>query len=250
VAEQVARERRLPPAYYAHAPGGRVRDWWALLHPPYTLWHLAYVVIGASLAPREHLTNLLAAVAAFFLAVGVSAHALDELHSRPLRTELSDRTLIAAAAVALAGATALGAAGVLRVGAVLVPFIVLGVLLVLAYNLELFGGAAHRDVVFALGWGSFPVLVGCVAEGGTLEPAAVLAALAAAGLSYAQRALSTRARQVRREAVQVGGSVLMRDGSRAVVDESYLLAPVEMALRMLSWTVVLLAAALAVDRMG
>ena len=28
------------PAFYAAAPGGW-RDWWTLLHPPYTAWHLA-----------------------------------------------------------------------------------------------------------------------------------------------------------------------------------------------------------------
>ena len=39
------------PAYYAARPGGW-RDWWTLLHPPYTSWHLSYVVIGATLAPR------------------------------------------------------------------------------------------------------------------------------------------------------------------------------------------------------
>ena len=42
------------PAFYALAPGGW-RDWWTLLHPPYTAWHLSYVVIGASLAPDVNL---------------------------------------------------------------------------------------------------------------------------------------------------------------------------------------------------
>ena len=39
------------PAFYALAPGGW-RDYVTLLHPPYTLWHLSYVVIGAGLAPH------------------------------------------------------------------------------------------------------------------------------------------------------------------------------------------------------
>ncbi len=42
---------RSAPAFYALAPGGW-RDYWTLLHPPYTVWHLSYVVIGASLAPE------------------------------------------------------------------------------------------------------------------------------------------------------------------------------------------------------
>ncbi len=39
------------PAFYALTPGGW-RDYWSLLHPPYTLWHLSYVAIGAALADQ------------------------------------------------------------------------------------------------------------------------------------------------------------------------------------------------------
>src|SRR5512142_3117122 len=94
------------PAFYALAPGGW-RDLVTLLHPPYTAWHLSYVALGAAVAPAVHSDRLLAALAAFFLGVGVCAHALDELHGRPLGTRLSDRTLIALAALALAGAVAI-----------------------------------------------------------------------------------------------------------------------------------------------
>ena len=82
------------PAFYALRPGGW-RDLVTLLHPPYTAWHLSYVALGAAAAPTVHLDRLLAALAAFFLAVGVCAHALDELHDRPLGTRLvcSSRTL-------------------------------------------------------------------------------------------------------------------------------------------------------------
>ena len=40
---------RARPAWYALARGGW-RDYVTLLHPPYTAWHLAYVVIGGCLA--------------------------------------------------------------------------------------------------------------------------------------------------------------------------------------------------------
>ncbi len=63
------------PAFYAARPGGW-RDWWTLLHPPYTAWHLAYVVIGASLAPTVRVSRLVGTLLAFFLAVGIAAHAL------------------------------------------------------------------------------------------------------------------------------------------------------------------------------
>src|ERR1700755_3241276 len=107
------------PAYYAARPGAW-RDWWTLLHPPYTAWHLAYVVIGGCLAPHVSLSGVCATLLAFFLAVGLcapllsfflagglAAHALDELHGRPLGTRIPARTLIAVTVVSLAGAVAL-----------------------------------------------------------------------------------------------------------------------------------------------
>ena len=98
------------PAYYAASPGGW-RDWWTLLHPPYTAWHLSYVVIGAALAPQVTLEPLLATLIAFFLAVGLAAHALDELNGRPLQTRISAPILILVTAVGLAGAVALAPSG-------------------------------------------------------------------------------------------------------------------------------------------
>src|SRR5580765_5615553 len=138
------------PAFYAARPGGGWRDWWTLLHPPYTAWHLAYVVIGASLAPHTDGGRLAATVLAFFFAVGVAAHALDEVHGHPLRTAIPDAALWAAAVAGLAGAVVLGLLGLTRIGPGLWAFILIGPLLVAGYNLELFGGRLHTDITFAL----------------------------------------------------------------------------------------------------
>lgn len=51
------------------------------------------VALGAAAAPSVHGDRVGAALLAFFLAVGVGAHAFDELHDRPLGTGLSSRTL-------------------------------------------------------------------------------------------------------------------------------------------------------------
>jgi hypothetical protein len=236
------------PAYYAARPGGW-RDWWTLLHPPYTAWHLSYVVIGAALAPRVQASRLIATVLAFFLAVGLAAHALDELRGRPLRTRIPSSALVAVVVVGLAGALALGVAGVYRVGWTLIPFMVAGPVLVIAYNAELFGGAMHTDFGFAAAWGAFPVLTGYVAQTGSLAVAPVLAAASAFALSAAQRRLSTPARNIRRRAVRVEGSITFGDGRIEPITADGLLRPLELALRAASWSIVLLAAALAVARL-
>jgi len=236
------------PAFYAARSGGW-RDWWTLLHPPYTAWHLSYVVIGACLAPTINVTRMVATLLAFFCAVGLAAHALDELNGRPLGTHVPSGALVAVTVVGLAAAVALGIAGVTIVGWPLVPFLVLGPLLVVAYNLELFGGAIHSDAGFALAWGSFPVLVAYVAQTGRLALGPVLAAAAAFALSAAQRRLSTPARLVRRRTTAVEGHITLASGEVLPIDERTLLAPLERALQAMSWAIVLLAASLAVARL-
>jgi hypothetical protein len=208
------------------------------------------VVIGACLAPTVNLTRLFATLLAFLCAVGLAAHALDELHGRPLGTRIPDGALIAVTVVGLVGAMALGVAGIAQVGWALVPFLVLGPLLVLAYNLELFGGLIHSDAGFALAWGSFPVLVAYVAQTGTLAVSAVVAAAAALAISMAQRRLSTPARLIRRRATAVEGRITLKDGGVIPIDERTLLRPLERTLHAMSWGVVLLAASVAIARLS
>jgi hypothetical protein len=236
------------PAFYA-ARGGGWRDWWTLLHPPYTAWHLAYVVIGACLATTVNVTRLVATLLAFFCAVGLAAHSLDELNGRPLGTRIPSGALVAVTVVGLAAAVALGIAGIFHVGWALVPFLVLGPLLVVAYNLELFGGLIHSDAGFALAWGSFPVLVAYVAQTGRLALSPVVAAAAAFALSAAQRQMSTPARLIRRRTTAVGGHITLASGEMLPIDQRTLLAPLERALHAMSWAVVLLATALALARL-
>jgi hypothetical protein len=236
----------LRPAFYAAHPGGW-RDWWTVLHPPYTAWHLGYVVIGACLAPQVHTDRLVATVVAFFLAVGVAAHALDEVHGRPLETGIPTRWLLAAAALALGGAVGLGVLGVGRVGPALVPFVVVGPLLVVGYNLDV--APLHKDLLFAASWGAFPVLTGCVAQTGRLSWAAGAAGAGALTLSMAQRSLSTPARLLRRRSLGVTGRIEMVEGPDRALDRATLLEPLERALHLLAASVVLLAAALALARL-
>jgi hypothetical protein len=179
------------PAFYA-----RRNDWWTLLHPPYTLWHLSYVAVGAALAPQFHLDRMLAGIASFVLAMGIAAHALDELHGRPLRTRIPSAALIVVAVLGLAGAVAIGIAAAAAWGWGLLAFVAVGAVLVPAYNLEL---AFHDDWGFALAWGAFPALTGYFVEAQTLRIEALAAAAYAFLLSYAQRTLSTPARRARRE---------------------------------------------------
>jgi hypothetical protein len=235
------------PAFYALRPGGW-RDLVTLLHPPYTLWHLSYVPIGAAVAPQVHAGRLAAALAAFFLAVGIGAHALDELQGRPLGTHLSRRALIALAVGGLGGALAIGVAGTIVVSPTLAPLILFGGFIAPAYNLELFGGRFHTDFWLAASWGAFPALTGWWSNSLGLHSAreavaAGAAVLACFWLTNVQRRLSTPVRELRRRTVAVEGEQRLADGTVRRLDRADLAAPLDGALKAMSVAMPLLAIA-------
>ena len=202
------------------------------------------MAFGAAAAAEVHVDRLLAALGAFFLAVGIGAHALDELHGRPLGTQLSDRTLWGLAVIGLGGAVAVGVAGTVIVSVSLVPFILVGAFLVVGYNLELFGGRFHSDFWFAAAWGAFPAFTSYWANSLSLGVAGVLVAGACFGLSVAQRALSTPVRELRRRTESVSGEQRLHDGGVIELSAARLAAPLDAALRAIALALVLLAAGL------
>jgi hypothetical protein len=236
------------PAFYALRPGGW-RDLVTLLHAPYTAWNLANVAIGAALAPHLYAGRLAATLAAFFLAVGICAHVLDELQGRPMGTHLSSRTLVVLAIVSLTGAAAIGIVGAVTISLSVVPFVLAGVFIVLAYNLEWFGGRFHTTFWLAVSWGVFPVLTAYWINAIELRPSALLAAAGCAMLLVAQRSLSTPVRELRRRTVSLSGVQTLADGTTVPLDAARLAAPMERALQSCALAMVLLATGLVIARL-
>lgn len=183
------------------------------------------------------------------LGVGVSAHALDELHGRPLGTRLSRGTLVFLGVGGLVGALAIGILGCVTISPWLIPLVVVGGLAVPAYNLELAGGRFHTGWMFALAWGGLPAFTGYFAQDLTVRPAGLLVAVACCLLSLAQRRLSMPARELRRRTVAVSGEQRLLDGTEVPLDEARLAAPLDGALSALSMAMVVLAAGLVLVRL-
>jgi hypothetical protein len=185
---------------------------------------------------------------AFFLAMGVGAHALDELRGRPLATRIPVPVLWSLGFASIGAAVAIGVVAALAWTPWLLVFVACGGLLVVAYNLELFGGRVHGDPWFSLGWGAFPLLTAYFAAAETIRWEAIVAAAFAALLSHVQRTLSTPVRDARRRVRSVSGEIVYSDGRSEPVTLESLMGVPERALRLLAGTVVLLAAALVLLR--
>jgi hypothetical protein len=241
------------PSFYALRPGGW-RDLVTVLHPPYTLWNVSNVAIGAAVATHVYPLRLAAAVVAFFLAVGVAAHCFDELHGRPLGTQLSDRTLVGLAVAGLGGALVIGIAGVFIVSPTLIPLIAFGGFIAPAYNLEWFGGRFHTDLWLAISWAGFATFTGwwvnALGVHSFGEAVAVVGVVVGtAFLVTAQRLLSTPVRELRRRTVEVTGTQRLTDGTVRELRREDLVAPLDGALRALSYAVPLIAIGLLAIRL-
>ena len=233
-------ETNLRPAFYA-LRSGTWRDYVTLLHLPYTILHLSYVVIGSSAAPTLHVDRVGGSVLAFFLAVGLGAHALDEFQGRPLRTCIPSGWLLAIAAFSLAGALAIGVLASLTISLWTIPFVLFGGFIVPAYNLELLKGWFHSDLWFGIAWGAFPALTGYWAHAQQLDVQAFLIAAGCFALTLAHRTLSKQARALRRNAQVAAGYIEFQDGHLERITIPYLLAVPEMTLRLLGLSVSLMA---------
>jgi hypothetical protein len=229
------------PAFYAPV-GSPTGDLVAILHPPYTAWHLAHVVLGAAIAPVIDGLILTGTLLAFLLGLGVGAHALDELHGRPLRTSLGSRTLLALGIGGMAAAMAVAVAGIFVISPWVIAWAIAGIALAVGYAFER-PRPLHTPLGFGLAWGAFPTLVGYWAQSRAIALPALLMAAATTLLSMTQRALSTPARNLRRT-VEFAELVLERRDATERWTEGEILDTWEVPLKLLTAAVIAFAVGL------
>ena len=144
------------------------------------------------------------------------------------------RTLVALAVVSLAGALAIGVGAAIAWGYGLLVFVAVGAFLVPAYNLELFGGRFHTDLVVRARLGRVPRADRLLRRGADASRSRrSLAAAYATALSLAQRRLSTPVRHARRTLGDDDGNRAARArAARADVGGASLLAVALVAARL------------------
>ncbi len=198
----------MKPVWYAGSDN-RWGDLWTMLHPPYTLMVLSFVTIGAAVAPKISSTIYVATLGAYFSGLGVGAHFLDQIPgmgSHYVR-HWPTGALWAGGLAGVAVGVGIGILGAwLVLGA---PFLILVAVqgfAALGYPLApVFRGIFHRDTVFAVSWGSLPVITSFYAQTGSLNLEVLLIAAgcgAAAALEIHFSRLSRARRAAARAALQ------------------------------------------------
>jgi hypothetical protein len=246
-------------AWYDVKGQGWLRDIFVLLHPPYTLWHLSYIPIGAALAPVMNWALLGWTYLAFFLGMGIGGHFLDELNGRPLKTQIPGAVLWVVAGLSIAGAMVIGVLIGVKTTVWIIPCILFGAFIVFAYNLELgLPGQGpkprffHMDFWFGVAWGAFPAITAYVVQTGNMSWDSGFIGLFALLFSMAQRKLSLQSRYWRRRVTHLEGHFLIslpKGGSTwGQVSQRIIIGPVDLALKYLNGAVVAIALGLLLIR--
>jgi hypothetical protein len=182
-----------------------------MLHLPYTAMVLSFVVAGAVVSPRVSWPILLATLLAYFLALGIGAHFLDQLPgmgSRYVRHWPTWALRLVGFGGVGAG-VAIGVVGALLVlGPTFLLFVFVQTICALGYPLApVFRGVLHRDSVFAISWGCLPFLTSYYAQSGKVVSAVSLVLVVVfAAIALAEIRVSRRSRALRRPGYPVDRS--------------------------------------------
>ena len=234
-------------AWYARH-GGKLGELYTILHLPYTSMVLSYVLIGAALSPTLFADRLALTLLAYFLGLGISAHALNELNARHWGIALSKIDLQIAFLLPLLGALAIGLYGVevmytvsdgnLLPPSILALFIVLETFFLFAYNTNYANGRFHSDIEFAFAWAFLPFLTSYYVHSLAMPVGIVLIGLALLATAMIEINLSRWCKDFRRRTNVT--EMRFEDGSLLPISTAVLIKNPEKALKLIVTVVDLL----------
>ena len=158
----------------------KFRAFVGLLFLPYTGMCISFTIIGSMISPTVYWDRVVAIFTIYFLALGISAHAADNLGSKKIKpwgNYFSKLELKIMVIVGLSIAYIIGIYYVITSVNLLLFIGIIEAFFLFAYNFELFRGVFHNNFWFALSWGSLPLLAGYIMQTNTIAELPVILAL-------------------------------------------------------------------------
>ncbi len=175
-----------------------------MLFLPYTAICIAFAIIGSTLPSTIYWDRVYAISIIYFLALGISAHILDAIGSKikPWGEVFNKRYLMVLAIVAVIIAYLIGLYYIITYNLYILAVIaVLEGFFLFAYNLELFNARFHNNFWFAISWGALPLLAGYFIHTNQFSILAIVAAVSAGLLSYAEIRISREYKDMKKRRV-------------------------------------------------
>ena len=180
----------------------KFRAFIGMLFLPYTGMCISFTIIGSMLSESIAWDRVLSIFIIYFLALGVSAHAADNLGSKKIKpwgTFFSTFELRLMVIGGLSVSYILGIYYIITFAPLLLIIAIIEGFFLFAYNFELFNGLFHNNFWFAVSWGSLPLLAGFVIQTNSISVLSLISSIMAFLVAYIEIRLSRKYKELKRK---------------------------------------------------
>lgn len=179
----------------------KFRAFIGMLFLPYTGMCISFTIIGSMLSESILWDRVLSIFIIYFLALGVSAHAADNLGSKKIKPWGNFFTTFELKLMVIGGLSVSYAIGIYYI-IIFTPLLLIIAIMegffLFAYNFELFNGFFHNNFWFAVSWGSLPLLAGFVIQTNSISILSLFSSTIAFLIAYSEIRISRIYKELKR----------------------------------------------------
>ena len=180
----------------------KFRAFIGMLFLPYTGMCVSFTIIGSMLSESILWDRVLSIFVIYFLALGVSAHAADNLGSKKIKPWGNFFTIFELKLMVIGGLSVsyiLGVYYIITVAPLLLIIAIIEGFFLFAYNFELFNGLFHNNFWFAVSWGGLPLLAGFVIQTDSISALSLISSIIAFLVAYTEIRISRKYKELKRK---------------------------------------------------
>jgi hypothetical protein len=179
----------------------KFRAFIGMLFLPYTGMCISFTIIGSMLSETIAWDRVLSIFIIYFLALGVSAHAADNLGSKKIKPWGNYFSTFELRLMVIGGLSVsylLGIYYIIIYAPLLLFIAIIEGFFLFAYNFELFNGLFHNNFWFAVSWGALPLLAGFVIQTNSISVLSLISSIMAFLVAYKEIRISRKYKELKR----------------------------------------------------
>ena len=179
----------------------KFRAFIGMLFLPYTGMCISFTIIGSMLSESIAWDRVLSIFIIYFLALGVSAHAADNLGSKKIKPWGNYFSTFELRLMVIGGLSVSYILGIYYIITFVPLLLIIAIIegfFLFAYNFELFNGLFHNNFWFAVSWGALPLLAGFVIQTNSISVLSLISSIMAFFVAYTEIRISRKYKELKR----------------------------------------------------
>jgi hypothetical protein len=180
----------------------KFRAFIGMLFLPYTGMCISFTIIGSMLSESIAWDRVLSIFIIYFLALGVSAHAADNLGSKKIKPWGNFFSIFELRLMVIGGLSVSYILGIYYIITFVPLLLIIAIIegfFLFAYNFELFNGLFHNNFWFAVSWGGLPLLAGFVIQTNSISVLSLISSIMAFLVAYTEIRISRKYKELKRK---------------------------------------------------